>query len=153
MHVNNEFLSSGISSPKTCKLKENIQPLTGALSNLMLLKPKTYTFKSQEYPGMNFAEGTQMGLIAQDVENVFPNMTKQAREPEKKDVNGKIINAAVDFKTLNYTALIPVIISSIQEQQGVIQKQQETITAQQTQNAQLQNSVNDLQDKFNTVMA
>jgi len=135
------------------KLKENIQPLNGALNNLMLLKPKTYTFRAQEYPGMNFAEGPQMGLIAQEVENIFPNITKAGHEQEKRDANGKIITPAVDFKTLNYTALIPVIISSIQEQQGVIQKQKETITAQQTQNVQLQNSVNDLQDKFNIVMA
>jgi len=85
-----------------------------------------------------------------------PQTTEQVkndRSPEKRDKNGKIIYASIDYKGVNYNGLIPVIISGIQEQQGIIQKQNEKISSQQTQNAQLQNMVNDLQDKYNTMMA
>jgi len=120
-------------------LKNNIQPLTGALDNLMKLQPKTYTFKVNDYPGINFDQAPQMGLLAQDVEKIYPNLVKQAGLPEQKDAKGNLINKAYSFKMMNYTGLIPVVISSVQEQQTEIQ--------------QLQNTVSDLQDKYNTLLA
>ena len=156
------------------KLKDNIQPLSGALDNLMKLKPKSYTFKTQEYPSMYLAEGQQMGLIAQDVEQIYPNLVGLNHHPEQRDDNGKIISAGIDYKGMNYTGLIPVTIAAIQEQQGKITAQQDTITKQQSQisaqegqisaqqnqmnglqsqNAQLQNSVSNLQDQLSTVLA
>ena len=141
-------------------LKDNIKPLTNGLQDLMKLEPKTYVFKTNQYPGMRLAQGPQMGLISQDVEKIFPNLVKNEHCPETHDKNGKVISPAVDYKGMNYIELIPVIISSIKQQQdtitkqqSIIQQQQGTIAAQATQNAQLQSSVNDLQDKFNTVLA
>ena len=142
------------------KLKDNIQPMAGALQDLMKLQPKTYTFRTSEFPGMNLSEGTQMGLISQDVEKVYPNLVRDDHAPATTDKNGNIIYPAVDYKGLNYTGFIPVIISALQQQQDtvvkqqtIIQQQQAQITASQTQNAQLQSSVNDLQSKYSNLQA
>ena len=140
------------------KVKDNIQPMSSALENLMKLQPKTYTFKTTEFPAMKLSEGPQMGLISQDVEKIFPSLVRNDYCPATTDKDGKILYPGVDYKGLNYIGFIPVIISSIQQQQDtivkqqtVIQKQQSQIAAQQTQNAQLQNSVIDLQSKYNSL--
>ncbi len=141
------------------KFKENIQPLNDALDNLMRLKPKTYSFKTKDYPGMHLAEGLQMGLIAQDVEQVFPNLVGLNHHPEQRDKTGKIIADGIDYKGMNYIGLIPVVIEGIQEQQSAISTQKSTIQLQQTQiadlksqNVQLQSSLSDVQSKLNSVL-
>jgi hypothetical protein len=52
------------------RLKKNIQPLNGALENLLKLHGRTYEWNEPEKHGN--LTGIQMGLIAQEVENVFP---------------------------------------------------------------------------------
>ncbi|UBF27076.1 tail fiber domain-containing protein [Kovacikia minuta CCNUW1] len=52
------------------RLKKNVQPLTGALEKLLQLRPVFYEWKEPEKQGN--LTGLQMGFIAQEVENVFP---------------------------------------------------------------------------------
>ncbi|MCW3071023.1 MAG: type sorting protein [Bacteroidetes bacterium] len=109
------------------KLKENVKPLTGAVDKLKQLKPSTYTFKINEFKAMNLPEGLQMGLIAQDLEKVFPELVRDVKGSVEKNVNGEVTGTIPDFKSVNYTGLIPVLISAIQEQQKQLDEQKETI--------------------------
>jgi Chaperone of endosialidase len=61
---------------------------------------------------MNFSTGKQMGVIAQEVEKVFPELVT---------TNGD------GYKRVNYIGLIPVLIESIKEQQTQIEKQNQKI--------------------------
>jgi hypothetical protein len=56
--------------PSDIRLKTNIHPLTGALDKLLQLRGVFYEWKEPEKQGN--LTGPQMGLIAQEVENVFP---------------------------------------------------------------------------------
>ncbi len=51
------------------RLKKNIQPLSGALDDILRLRPVTFEWKS---PNQNQSAGTQTGFIAQEVEKVKP---------------------------------------------------------------------------------
>jgi hypothetical protein len=53
------------------QLKKDINPLTGALDKLLSLKGVTFEWKEPEKYGN--LTGTQVGLVAQDVEKVFPD--------------------------------------------------------------------------------
>jgi hypothetical protein len=53
------------------RLKKDIQPLKSALNRLMELRPVTYEYKEPEK--MHQLPGTQIGLVAQEVETVFPD--------------------------------------------------------------------------------
>ncbi len=57
-------------SSSDARLKQNIKPLTGALDKLMQLRGVFYEWKEPEKQGN--LTGQQMGLIAQEVEAVFP---------------------------------------------------------------------------------
>lgn len=93
------------------RLKSNIVPIEGALGKLSLLQGTHYTIttKSRAIDGeVVEAQKTQYGVIAQDLEMVFPEMVK-----EKAIFN----NAGDDtlYKTVDYMQLVPVLIEAIKE--------------------------------------
>lgn len=108
------------------KLKTNIKPMNNALGKIMQLKPSTYSFRTEEFKGITLSKGTQMGLIAQELEEVFPELIKETGLPGR-DEDGKIIATGQTIKTVDYVSLIPVLISAMQEQQKQIMEQRELI--------------------------
>jgi hypothetical protein len=115
------------------KLKSGIQPITNAISLVQALKPSTYAYKTSEYKQMELPEGQQFGLIADEVKEVFPALVKAAIQPAKYEnddrENGRVVMEEVSFEAVNYTALIPVLIAAMQEQQQMIEAQQRKIEA------------------------
>ena len=131
------------------KLKKNIRDYQGAMSDIMKLQPRVYDFDTEEYPTMGLPEQQQFGLIAQELEEVFPNLVQAAHNPAlemteeqaiEQALEYKVIHAAeiddegnettpamvqvgeeVDFKAVNIDGLIPVLIKGIQEQQEIIE--------------------------------
>jgi hypothetical protein len=99
------------------RFKKDTADLTGALDNIMKLKPKTYTFKTSEYHSINFSPVPQMGLIAQDLEKIYPNLVDSSA----------IDSTNAKYKSVNYEQLIPVLIKGIQEQQEEIKIQKNEI--------------------------
>ena len=83
--------------------RKNIQPLgrsINSVSKLLQLKPVKYDFQdsSDRSTFKVGGDGKEIGLIAQEVELVFPNLVLT-------DPDGK--------KLINYTALIPVLIDAV----------------------------------------
>src|SRR5215471_12964485 len=80
---------------------------------------------------MNLPLGGHYGLVAQDVEKILPNLVKDTKFYPAKAVPTESENSknteAIDFKALNYTELIPIMIKGMQEQQAMIQQQQQQI--------------------------
>lgn len=109
------------------RFKKNVQPMRGGLDVVMKLQPKTYDMKRDEYPSMNFPQGTQFGFIAQDVEKVTPELVAQAPLPEEAN---KPEGDKTEYKMVNYIGLIPVLTQAIQEQQRMIEHQDSIIAAQ-----------------------
>ncbi len=106
-------------------LKENVRPLSGALTSLMELQPRTYQFKtSQDFRAMNLPSGDQYGFVAQDVERVLPGLVADAVQPPSKD---DPTTTAVHYKGVKYLDMIPILVQAIQEQQKMIEDQSKTI--------------------------
>lgn len=114
----NNFSGTAIagSCSSDSRLKKDITPLTNALEKVVELTPSFYSWRADEFPGYAFGKETQLGLIAQDVEQVLPNLVGG-------DANG--------YKTVSYGVELQMyIIQAIKEQQL-------QITALQEQNAEL----------------
>ena len=75
-------------------LKSNITSLGPVLTKLISLNPKRYTMNNDT------DQKEKIGLLAQDVQAVFPELV---------DENG-------EFMSVNYQALIPILISAVNEQ-------------------------------------
>jgi Chaperone of endosialidase/Secretion system C-terminal sorting domain len=119
-------------------LKQNIKEFNSAMDIINKLKPRQYEFRHDgNYGKMNLPEGNHFGLIAQDVEEVLPHLVKDAKfetDLIKPVVNGNpssadadIKSETINFKALNYTELIPVILKGMQEQDIIIKQQQQQI--------------------------
>ncbi len=149
-----DVVTSGVYSTSDEKLKQNIKEVTSAISIINQLHPKTYQFRQDgDYKLMNLPHGQHYGLIAQEVEKVLPNLVKNskfdagnaaqnnkpiadARHPEAETAATKN-GGAIDYKALNYTELIPILVKGMQEQQQTIQSLQQTVAQQQQQIDQL----------------
>jgi hypothetical protein len=129
------YLSSGYTTSDR-NLKQNVQEFDGALSVINKLKPRHYTFKTDEkYTFLRLPKGNHYGLMAQDVEEVLPSLVSTASHDVKKiqkhngvmEPRAKGLPAAVmqqsagtaketlSIKAVNYIELIPIIIKGMQE--------------------------------------
>jgi len=131
--------TTGLYQSSDRKLKENIKPLKNT-AKLMLLQPKEYTYRTDEFQSMNLEEGAQMGFIAQDIEAIFPELIKETVQPPTVDKEGKIIKEGITFKAVNYIALIPLLTATVQEQNMLIEEQEESITELMDRVSQLENN-------------
>jgi hypothetical protein len=85
------------------RLKENIAPIASGLAEIIKLNPVTFEWKDKEGRG----EGTKLGLIAQDVKEVFPEV-----------ITGTGTGVNGDWYGIDYNALAAPMIKAIQELQA-----------------------------------
>lgn len=104
------------------KLKKNISEIDNYLNLLQQLRPKKYEFRVDEFPQLNLPDGEKYGLIAQELEDVFPNLVCKTKSPAKLDKAGIETYPSIEFKSIKYTELIPILIGAIQEQQKIIEE-------------------------------
>jgi hypothetical protein len=64
--------TSGCTSSSDARLKEKIQPLHNSLENILKLRGVSYTWKEPE----TYGKGPQVGLIAQELEKVYPQVVQ-----------------------------------------------------------------------------
>jgi hypothetical protein len=119
--------TTGTYQSSDINFKKGISPLSGALDKVLSMQGVSYQWKSKQEISdfakkdgkdivkYNFPEGTQIGVIAQDIEKIIP----------------EVVNTDSDgFKSVDYTKLTPLLIEAIKEQQQVIQNQQKQIESQ-----------------------
>jgi len=97
------------------RLKENIVPLTGAVSKVMALKPSTFNF-------IEFPEQTINGFIAHEVAEVEPIAV--TGQKDAVDEEGKQLYQSVDP-----AKLVPLLTAALQEQQAIITQLQADVAA------------------------
>lgn len=90
------------------RLKTDINPIEGALSKVMAIGG--YTYKANELAAdlgvSNF--DNQIGLLAQEVEAVMPELVTQS--------------ALAGYKTIRYDKVVSVLVEAIKEQQAMIEE-------------------------------
>lgn len=120
--VGNINITGAYYSSSDRKLKQNIQPMESVLDKLMQLAPSTYEYKTETYK-LNLPKGQQFGLVAQDVQKVFPQLVAEQWKPADYDNKTKqVTGEEVKYLGVNYMGLIPVMIEGIQEQERTIKR-------------------------------
>lgn len=136
------YVNGSVLSTSDQNLKENIQGLTNAKEVLNALNPVSFDYKQNGiYERMNMPQEHQYGLIAQEVELILPTLIKEGHFPAEYDSLGNETAAGINFKTMNYEGLIPIIVKGYQEQNSVIDSLQ-------TVNDSLQGQISNLNDRL-----
>jgi hypothetical protein len=90
------------------RTKENIVNSTDGLDIINALRPVRFDFKE----GFGFERKNQLGFIAQEVEEVFPEIVDEWKfKPEDK----------ITYKTVGPSGLIPILVKAIQELKAEIE--------------------------------
>jgi hypothetical protein len=99
--------SATITSLSDQRLKDNIQDIDVGLNAVMALKPRKFDWKA----GKGKDKKNDRGWIAQEFEQVFPDMVDTWQDPAPEGEE--------PYKAVN-ADLIPVLVKAIQEQQAII---------------------------------
>jgi hypothetical protein len=108
VYINNDlYVTGSIYNTSDVLLKENIEQISDtSMENLLNLEPVEYSFKSDINKKKHF------GLIAQDVEKLFPELVK---------------DNVLGYKTVNYIELLPIILSKMKSMQKEMDELKEKI--------------------------
>ena len=127
-------------------LKENIEQIQSASETLGQLRPVDYDMRYEQYSNMSLQQTRQLGLIAQEVEQVLPDIVGDIVHPAKYDSLGNEISPAMELKGVNYIQLIPLLIAGFQEHEVQL-AQQDSL------NEKLSNDVQSLMEKLEAMEA
>jgi hypothetical protein len=86
--------------PSDRRYKTSITPIDSSLSKVEKLQGVYYDWDRSKWPKKNFPEGKQVGLIAQEVEKVVPEVVNTDKE---------------GCKSLSYDKLTAVLIEAVKE--------------------------------------
>ncbi|MEN8250552.1 MAG: tail fiber domain-containing protein [Bacteroidota bacterium] len=103
------------------RLKENIRDLPNSLEKLKSIRGVKFDFISPEESETNQARKDEMeymdknryGFIAQEIMEIFPDLVKYDEE--------------IDQYSVDYMGIIPILVESVKEQQGIIESLQNQI--------------------------
>jgi hypothetical protein len=86
------------------KLKENIVDATPKLDDLMKVKIRNFNLIGDD--------NKQIGVIAQEIEKVFPSLVEDVKEKESEEKT----------KSVKYSVLVPIMLKAIQELKAEVDK-------------------------------
>lgn len=93
------------------RLKRDIETIDYGIDEILKLNPVQYNWKNKKDKTFK-----SLGVIAQEIEKIIPNVVKTGNDEEKT-------------LSVSYIELIPVLIKAIQEQQELITKQHQELGA------------------------
>ena len=82
------------------RMKKNVQPLIASLDKVSMLKGVSFDWKTEAYADRGLSDDKQIGLIAQDVEKVLPELVKTGTD---------------GYKSVSYAKLTAVLVEAIKE--------------------------------------
>ena len=115
------------------RLKKNITSIETVLPKINAMNIRRYHYKKQED-----TDPSNIGVIAQELKEVFPELVKYA--PEQ------------DTYTVDYTSMAPLAIKAIQEQQVMIENLQKQVTELQSKLKKEENTNSDLSAKLESIL-
>jgi hypothetical protein len=92
------------------RLKDNILPITGALDKIKSLRGVSYTWNAGKKK-----DKQDIGLIAQEVEQVIPEIVKDKKMPLMDGTDPD-----ETYKTIDYEKIIAVLVEAVKDQQKQI---------------------------------
>jgi len=119
MTVNGRITAAEFVSPSDARLKSNVTILgEGMMERISQLAGVEYTWsrKAKKLGVGRNSNATTIGVIAQDIEAVFPSLVKQWRNPNFEH-----------FKTIDYGKLNAILIQALKENQQYLLSLQQRV--------------------------
>ena len=96
------------------RFKKEIQPLQSSLEKLMRVEGVTYLFDQENFPEKGFSSDLQIGFIAQDLAEIFPELVTTLDD---------------GYLSVYYSKMAPILVEAVKEQQAIIEAQRNELDA------------------------
>jgi Chaperone of endosialidase len=105
LEINGNLKTAGITETSDIRWKKDVRTLSNSLEKVGQLRGVSYNWRKDEFPDKKFDDKEQIGLIAQEVEKIYPQL---------------VDTDALGFKSVQYSKVVALLIEALKEQQGEI---------------------------------
>ena len=138
LHVVGNICATGtIATCSDLRYKKDINKIDNALSLISKFNGYTYNFKVKEFPDHKFDSTAQVGFIAQELQEVLPQVVQ-------KNESG--------YLSVDYAKVTPLLLMAIKEQQAEIAIQKSEIETLKAQASNSTQKLSDLENKMNAML-
>ena len=127
VRTTNTLVTGAITACSDIRFKKQITPLQNSLENILQLQGVNYFWKTKEFPDRYFNEINQIGLIAQEVEKIFPEL---------------VVTNIDGYKSVDYSKLTPILVEAIKELKAENSSVKSSLV-------EMQNKIQSLESKIN----
>lgn len=107
------------------RLKKDVVRISDPIAKIKNLRGVEYYFDTKKYGDINLPENKQYGFIAQEVEQVMPEIVRESiiygNQDKKADSGMTTELKTYQFKSLSYTYIIPLLVEGMKAQQEKIE--------------------------------
>jgi Chaperone of endosialidase len=93
-------VSTTLTACSDVRFKQNITPLSNALDNVMKMQGVTYDWRVKEFPNRYFNHKKQIGIIAQEVEKIYPELVETDEE---------------GYRSVDSSKLTPILVEAVKD--------------------------------------
>ena len=114
LQVAGDIIANSIAGSSDNRFKTNVLAIENPLQKVLKLRGVTFDWKTKEFPNRMFSENRAIGFIAQEVEQVIPEVVQTE-------------NSTEGFKSVQYDKVVALLVEAIKEQQKQIEQLQQKI--------------------------
>ena len=133
--VDGSVLATGSFITSDKRFKKDIKVIPQAMESLENISGVSYTYQTEKFEKRSLPTGKSMGLIAQEVQKVYPELVNEDEE---------------GYLSVNYDGLIPVLIEALKEQKAHIQKLESKVN--QLENNTIQNQEDSPENQITPIL-
>lgn len=113
LQVEGDIIANSIAGSSDIRYKTNIRKVENALDKVKSMRGVYFNWNQKAFPTKDFTDKTELGFIAQEVENVLPEVVTKDNTPEA-------------YRSVKYDKVVALLVEAIKEQQ----KQIDSLTIQ-----------------------
>ncbi|MDG2288026.1 MAG: tail fiber domain-containing protein [Candidatus Marinimicrobia bacterium] len=132
VNISGNLYAGGTFLASDRRFKKDINTVENALDKVLKLRGVNYYWKKMDFPNKKFDDKLELGLIAQEVELVIPEIVGESAD---------------GYKAVEYQKLVALLIEAIKEQQTIIDGQK---TEMADMLAELDGRLKSLEELLNT---
>jgi hypothetical protein len=107
LQVSGDIIANSIAGSSDIRFKKNIQTVEHALDKIKALRGVYFNWNKEAFPDKNFGNQNEIGFIAQEVEQVVPEIVTRDNTKE-------------EYRSVKYDKLVALLVEAIKEQQKQI---------------------------------
>ena len=111
LFVNGDITANSVAGTSDRRFKTNIRPVENAIDKVKALRGVYFNWNQKDFPEKDFGTQNELGFIAQEVEQIVPEIVVKEKTKE-------------EYRSVKYDKLVALLVEAIKEQQKQIEQLQ-----------------------------